>query len=101
MLSLRKCSVYLPSVLGLGLVLNCSLGAFVLADDKLPPVEVKDSQATSQADMKPYAEIIEQTEATIDMLPIPGGKFMMGSPESEPNRKADEGPQHEVEISPT
>jgi formylglycine-generating enzyme required for sulfatase activity len=100
MLSLRKCSVFLPSVLGLSLVLSNGVCPVVSADDKLPPVEVKDSQATTQAEMKPYVEIIEQTDATIDMLPIPGGKFMMGSPESEPNRKADEGSQHEVEISP-
>jgi formylglycine-generating enzyme required for sulfatase activity len=34
------------------------------------------------------------------MVPIPGGKFTMGSPAGEPDHKADEAPQHEVEISP-
>jgi formylglycine-generating enzyme required for sulfatase activity len=34
------------------------------------------------------------------MLPITGGKFVMGSPDSEQGRNADEGPRHEVEISP-
>jgi formylglycine-generating enzyme required for sulfatase activity/mono/diheme cytochrome c family protein len=35
-----------------------------------------------------------------DMVPIPGGEFEMGSPEGEPNRKADEGPRHKVKIDP-
>jgi formylglycine-generating enzyme required for sulfatase activity len=30
---------------------------------------------------------------------IPPGKFMMGSPDNEPGRAADQGPMHEVEIS--
>ncbi len=34
------------------------------------------------------------------MVPIPGGKFLMGSPEDEEDRNEDEGPQHEVEIEP-
>lgn len=37
---------------------------------------------------------------TFDMVPIPGGRFVMGSADSEPGRKADEGPQHTVEIAP-
>src|SRR5262249_40320993 len=35
-----------------------------------------------------------------DMVPIPGGKFVMGSSAGEAGRKEDEGPQHEVEIDP-
>jgi len=34
------------------------------------------------------------------MVPIPGGEFMMGSPDSESSHKADEAPQHKVKISP-
>jgi formylglycine-generating enzyme required for sulfatase activity len=33
------------------------------------------------------------------MVRIPKGKFTMGSPADEKDRKADEGPQHEVEVS--
>ena len=36
----------------------------------------------------------------IEMVPIPGGTFLMGSPESEADRNDDEGPQREVKISP-
>ena len=34
------------------------------------------------------------------MVAVPGGTFEMGSPESEPYRRADEGPVHQVKISP-
>ncbi len=81
------------------------------------------SKEASAADMKAYTGTIPGSEVTYDMLPIPGGKFKMGSPEGEPGRKletlsvaaqksekekrawpagmvSDEGPQHEVTISP-
>jgi formylglycine-generating enzyme required for sulfatase activity len=35
-----------------------------------------------------------------DMVAVPGGTFMMGSPDSEPGRSADEGPQHPVTVKP-
>jgi formylglycine-generating enzyme required for sulfatase activity len=63
-------------------------------------IPLAEAEASTAAEMKPYVEVIEHTDATIKMTPIPGGKFLMGSPESEKDRKADEGPQHEVEISP-
>jgi formylglycine-generating enzyme required for sulfatase activity len=52
------------------------------------------------AEMKPYSTTIVGSEVSFDMLPIPGGKFKMGSPANEAGRKDDEGPQHEVEIAP-
>ncbi len=36
-----------------------------------------------------------------EMMKIPPGSFMMGSPASEPERSVDEGPQHQVTISRT
>lgn len=39
-------------------------------------------------------------EITFRMAPIPGGTFTMGSPDNEPNRKDDEGPQHVVRVDP-
>ncbi len=65
-----------------------------------PVVEVPDSNAATAAEMKPYSEVIANTEAKFSMLPIPGGKFTMGSPASETGHKPDESPQHEVEIEP-
>jgi formylglycine-generating enzyme required for sulfatase activity len=64
------------------------------------PVAVPESEAKQEADMKPYTERISRTDVTFDMVPIRGGKFMMGSPEGERQRKDDEGPPHEVVIEP-
>ncbi len=52
------------------------------------------------ADMKAYRETILGTDVGFDMLPIPGGEFMMGSPDSEEGHQADEGPQVKVKLSP-
>jgi len=36
----------------------------------------------------------------LEMMAIPGGRFVMGSPADEEDRDSDEGPQHEVMVSP-
>lgn len=64
------------------------------------PYPVPNADAKTEAEMKPYTEVIVGTDIKFDMVPIPGGKFLMGSPETEKGRKPDEGPQHEVEIEP-
>ncbi|MDZ7615352.1 MAG: SUMF1/EgtB/PvdO family nonheme iron enzyme [Patescibacteria group bacterium] len=64
------------------------------------PVEVENAAAASQDEMKTYTEVISDTTVTFDMVPIPGGKFKLGSPDSEEGRNDDEGPQVEVEIEP-
>jgi formylglycine-generating enzyme required for sulfatase activity len=61
---------------------------------------VATTPATNEKEMKAYASVIPGTEVSFEMLPIPGGKFKMGSPASEEGRKDDEGPQRQVEIAP-
>ncbi|WP_019509103.1 bifunctional serine/threonine-protein kinase/formylglycine-generating enzyme family protein [Pleurocapsa sp. PCC 7319] len=39
-------------------------------------------------------------DVTLDLIGIPGGKFLMGSPESESEREPEEAPQHLVSIRP-
>jgi len=48
----------------------------------------------------PYQQTIPGTDVTFEMQPIPGGKFKLGSPESELGHKPDEAPQIEVEVEP-
>jgi formylglycine-generating enzyme required for sulfatase activity len=50
--------------------------------------------------MKPYVEPIPGTDLKFEMIPIPGGRFTMGSPPGEAKRSEDEGPQVKVEIAP-
>jgi formylglycine-generating enzyme required for sulfatase activity len=75
-------------------ILNFAFGFASLASAAEP------ASATTEAEMKPYTESISGTDVTFDMLPIPGGTYVMGSPEGEKARKPDEGPQHKVTIEP-
>ena len=55
---------------------------------------------TPAAAHKAYTETIPGSPVKFDMLPIPGGTYLMGSPPTEKGRSADEGPQHPVTIRP-
>jgi formylglycine-generating enzyme required for sulfatase activity len=46
-----------------------------------------------------FTEKIPGTSLSFEMVAIPGGRFMMGSPKNEPLRKPDEGPVHAVKLS--
>jgi formylglycine-generating enzyme required for sulfatase activity len=50
--------------------------------------------------MVPYTARIPGTSVEFQMIPIPGGKFQMGSPKTEDGRNDDEGPQVEVLVEP-
>ena len=57
--------------------------------------------AVKGQEMEAYTETIEGADdAEFEMLPIPGGTFTMGSPDSEKDRSADESPQREIKIEP-
>ena len=58
------------------------------------------TEAKTEAEMKAYTNAIPGAPVKYAMVPIRGGEFTMGSPDSEPGRKPDEGPQHKVKISP-
>ncbi len=78
---------------GLALALAGSLTtAQEVADAALPRIEA--------ATHKGYTEAIQGTDAKFEMVAIPGGTFLMGSPDSEPGRNPDEGPQHPVTLKP-
>jgi formylglycine-generating enzyme required for sulfatase activity len=74
---------------------------FTVADIHKAIVEnLKQTHIAGEADMKPYTNAIPGTDVTYAMIPIPGGEFSMGSPDSEPDRQPDEGPVHTVKVSP-
>jgi formylglycine-generating enzyme len=72
---------------------NASFGVTVTAEQKnyTEPAHVEKFEN--------FSEKIPGSNVSFDMIALPGGKFTMGSPESEPLRKADEGPQRKVELS--
>jgi formylglycine-generating enzyme required for sulfatase activity len=63
------------------------------------PADNPAAEASNQAGMKPYSEKLE-SEVKLDLAPIPGGTFTMGSPGDEKGRAADEGPQVKVKLEP-
>ena len=81
----------LVSALALGAAAAC-LGA--------RPAAAQAPVVQTEAEMKPYTQEIPGTDVKFDLVPIPGGEFLMGSPESEADRGEDEGPQHLVKIAP-
>ena len=72
-----------------------------LAVQWLPePYPVPNAEAADEAGMRKYTERVRGTDLTFDMVPIPGGTLLMGSPKDEEDRNEDEGPQVEVKIEP-
>jgi len=60
-----------------------------------------DGKGARLATPKATAAVFTETlagGAGLDMVLIPGGEFMMGSPPYEPERRANEGPQHVVTL---
>jgi formylglycine-generating enzyme required for sulfatase activity len=81
----------------------------VLAVVAIGPFLWIDSVSTAQnapkyptIDAKKHAGFVEKLNAklALDMVAIPGGTYLMGTPASEKGRDANEGPQHPVTIRP-
>jgi formylglycine-generating enzyme required for sulfatase activity len=53
----------------------------------------------STQNFEPYLQKIPNTSEEISLVPIKGGAFKVGSPETEKYRKANEGPQKTIQIS--
>ena len=58
-------------------------------DSTVPEIQkriVKVTTEKSATDMKPYTNNLPGSDVTYEMVPIPGGEFLMGSPETEKER---------------
>ena len=81
-------------------------GAFMKNPDNLELVEkirehiVATTKVTKESEMKAYTDKLTKTDVEFEMVPIPGGEFLQGSPDSEPERLDNEGPQRKVRIAP-
>ncbi len=63
------------------------------------PTTEQPQATTPEPIIQPVTELPKAAIIEPDMVRIPAGKFLMGSPETEEGRTSDEGPQHEVTIS--
>jgi formylglycine-generating enzyme required for sulfatase activity len=91
----------MPRLLKFLALVTVIIGGTVLAIASRPVAEA-DTPAP-KGDHKNYTETIsgkDDEKASFEMVAISGGTFIMGSPESEKSRNADEGPQHPVSIRP-
>lgn len=59
-------------------IFAASLDLSINAADEPQPVKVPDAIAESPAEMKAYTEPLAHTAFKIEMLPIAGGKLVMG-----------------------
>ena len=80
----------MPDLALMSMVVMASLAVARRSESQTTP------EAVRPAELKAYVESIPGTDLKFDMLPIPGGTFVMGSPPDEPNRSPDEGPAHRV-----
>ena len=85
----------------LPLLAACSGGAEDPAADDGGGAEPGEAQAAApEVPFEAYEQGIPESEVSYRMLPIPGGTFLMGSPEGEAGMRTGEGPPHEVQVSP-
>jgi len=91
----------LAALAATGVVLAATL---VAADEPVGLSQTRPAEGryveTERGFMVPYTVKIPGTDVEFQMEPIPGGRFRLGSPESEDDRNDDEGPQVEVVIEP-
>ncbi len=99
------------------LTLAVALGLLRAADDGIPPVP-PEPKIAAKIDLppKPFTETIEEEikipddkdpdkftlqklKTTFEMVYVPAGEFLMGSPDAEKGRKENEGLQHKVKVN--
>ena len=97
---LRKSRIKPPSVKDLDLKVFSY--TFLTIDNKNsiiigrnPPLKTLEHQGKAK-----YITVDLGKDVTIDLVGIPGGKYLMGSPDNEPERSNEESPQHPVIIRP-
>jgi formylglycine-generating enzyme required for sulfatase activity len=76
------------------LALGFFFGSIAFGEVTAPPT----GKTSATGDAHPFTQKLPSSDVAFDMVPIPAGKFMMGSPATEKGRKADEGPQFEVQV---
>ena len=63
-------------------------------------LQIPQAVAQTEEEMQPYAEIVRYSSVKIEMVPIRGGTFAMGSSDGEADRDEIEGPSHMTRVDP-
>ncbi len=99
--------LYYQRMNGKILCLNCHLNSGHYTEKKAEEYaaatdDVYDPNAfpPPEEEFKNYTEVIPGSDVKFEMVAVPGGTFAVGSPDSEPFRDADEGPQRQVQLTP-
>lgn len=90
------------------LCINCHLATGHWREKPPEMLEIAGAGETVKAPVYPsdsgkfesYTETIPGSDVAFNMIAMPGGEFIMGSPESEPCRRPDEGPASRVTVRP-
>src|SRR5262249_15494240 len=94
--------ILLLGLAGLGVVDRAAIAQQVVAQHRwrmaMDPTGLRARRETERAAGRGWG-LRECAGGGPVMIVIPAGKFIMGSPESEADRDASEGPQHEVTIA--
>lgn len=88
------------TIFRLGSLLGCCSVIGLISILLAPGTGFSRQDAVPPADFKPYEQTIPGSNVKFEMIPIPGGKFRLGSPDGEPDRQPDEGPQVEIQVGP-
>lgn len=102
---MRRLMMFSVGLLMVGISMRCA------AESKAEPAGVTGfvtqkpvegpSIAVDGGFMVPYTEKIPGTNVAFEMIPIPGGEFLMGSPAGEKGSGEDESPQVTVQVAPS
>lgn len=79
---------------------GCELGTLRRSPEDAAKKKASESSAptTEKANLPAVATILKDCEDCPELIVVPAGRFTMGSPDAEPDRKSTEGPQRTVEI---
>lgn len=76
-----------------------SLIIILVVSSHFIPTYYENNNGTESSCFLPYSEKIPGSDVEIEMVPVPGGTFKMGSPANEAGREEDEGPQRDVKVN--
>lgn len=68
--------------------------------DERAVVEAIAKRIGPAGEFQAYRQTIPGTAVSYEMVPVPGGEFSMGTPETEAGRNPDEGPVRRVKVEP-